>query len=63
MSSATSVSDWLESNWRLDLTLSEWWDLLFDAGYAFPTWPAASVAAAQHRGGRGDQQPRSLRPA
>jgi alkylation response protein AidB-like acyl-CoA dehydrogenase len=33
------VSAWVEENWRLDLTLSEWWDLLVDAGFAFPTWP------------------------
>ena len=24
---------------ELDLTLAQWWDRLFDAGLAFPTWP------------------------
>lgn len=33
------IKDWLDANWRLDLELAEWWDLLFDAGYAFPEWP------------------------
>jgi alkylation response protein AidB-like acyl-CoA dehydrogenase len=34
-----SVRTWIEDNWRLDLTLAEWWDRLADAGYAFPSWP------------------------
>ncbi len=32
--------EWIEANWRPDLTLGDWWDRLFDAGYAFPAWPA-----------------------
>ena len=39
MRTATPVSEWLEANWSLDLTLAEWWRRLFDAGFAFPTWP------------------------
>ncbi|UDY36685.1 acyl-CoA dehydrogenase family protein [Dermatobacter hominis] len=31
---------WIGEHWTPDLTLGEWWDLLFDAGLAFPTWPA-----------------------
>ena len=34
-----TVDAWIEDNWALDLTLAEWWDRLFDAGLAFPTWP------------------------
>jgi alkylation response protein AidB-like acyl-CoA dehydrogenase len=33
------VTEWLEASWSLDLTLAEWWDRLFDAGFAFPSWP------------------------
>lgn len=33
------VAGWIEENWSLDLTLAEWWRRLFDAGYAYPTWP------------------------
>lgn len=33
------VAEWIDENWSLDLTLGRWWDLLFDAGFAFPTWP------------------------
>jgi alkylation response protein AidB-like acyl-CoA dehydrogenase len=35
----SAVTEWLEATWSVDLTLSEWWDRLFDAGYAFPAWP------------------------
>jgi alkylation response protein AidB-like acyl-CoA dehydrogenase len=34
-----AVGGWIAANWHLDLTLGAWWDRLFDAGYAFPTWP------------------------
>jgi alkylation response protein AidB-like acyl-CoA dehydrogenase len=39
MSESQPVSEWVETNWRLDLTLAEWWQRLADAGYAFPHWP------------------------
>ncbi|MGD9703728.1 MAG: acyl-CoA dehydrogenase family protein [Acidimicrobiia bacterium] len=33
------VQRWIEAQWRVDLTLAEWWDRLAEAGFAFPTWP------------------------
>jgi alkylation response protein AidB-like acyl-CoA dehydrogenase len=33
------IQHWVEANWDLQLTLADWWDRLFDAGYAFPSWP------------------------
>jgi alkylation response protein AidB-like acyl-CoA dehydrogenase len=39
MSRVDDIHAWLEANWELDLTLELWWDRLFDAGYAFPSWP------------------------
>ncbi len=52
-----AVKEWLEANWSLDLTLAEWWDRLFDAGLAFPSWPqglggfAAQRQRSQNRDG------------
>jgi alkylation response protein AidB-like acyl-CoA dehydrogenase len=49
-----SVERWVEANWSLDLTLGQWWDRLYEAGYAFPTWPeglgglGAPAAEARH---------------
>lgn len=57
MGRADGVTAWLAGAWRPDLTLAEWWDRLFDAGYAFPTWPdglggfGASVAEARQVSG------------
>jgi len=39
MVDAERVQRWIEEHWSLDLTVAQWWDLLFDAGYAFPSWP------------------------
>jgi len=39
VSRATAAAEWVTANWNLDLTLAEWWDRLFEAGYAFPSWP------------------------
>ena len=39
MRSAEAAPDWIAEHWSPDLTLAAWWELLFDAGYAFPTWP------------------------
>src|SRR5690348_1485986 len=36
---ASECEAWIGDHWSPDLTLAEWWALLFDAGYAFPTWP------------------------
>jgi alkylation response protein AidB-like acyl-CoA dehydrogenase len=30
---------WYSSHWDPDLPLGEWWDLLADAGWSFPSWP------------------------
>ncbi len=37
--SADGIEAWIAEHWDPDLTLGQWWDLLWDAGYAFPTWP------------------------
>lgn len=37
---ARDVARWVREHWREGLTLREWWGLLFEHGYAFPTWPA-----------------------
>jgi alkylation response protein AidB-like acyl-CoA dehydrogenase len=31
---------WVEATWRLDMKLSEWWQALAEAGFAFPHWPS-----------------------
>ena len=36
---AERVERWVAQHWAPELMLSQWWDLLWDAGYAFPTWP------------------------
>jgi alkylation response protein AidB-like acyl-CoA dehydrogenase len=36
---ADEVQAWVEENWKQSLTVREWWRLLADAGYAYPTWP------------------------
>lgn len=30
---------WIGANWGPDLTVRQWWQRLFDAGWAFPSWP------------------------
>jgi alkylation response protein AidB-like acyl-CoA dehydrogenase len=37
---ATEVREWVEREWHLDLPLRQWWQKLFEAGFAHPTWPA-----------------------
>ncbi|MFZ1489011.1 MAG: acyl-CoA dehydrogenase family protein [Ilumatobacteraceae bacterium] len=39
MSISTDVAVWVADNWRLDITLREWWQRLSAAGLAFPMWP------------------------
>ena len=44
MSSSTDVvrdevAAWLDDHWDLDRTVGEWWQLLADSGWGFPTWP------------------------
>lgn len=34
------VKSWLAQAWDPDLTVSEWWSLLADSGWAVPTWPS-----------------------
>lgn len=31
--------EWFEGHWNPAMPLGEWWRLLADSGYAFPTWP------------------------
>ena len=31
---------WLKANWDPALTVRQWWALLADSGWGFPTWPA-----------------------
>ena len=52
-SSVEQVERWVGEHWSPELTLAQWWDLLWDAGYAFPSWPvglgglAATAAEAR----------------
>jgi alkylation response protein AidB-like acyl-CoA dehydrogenase len=50
MTMSTSVYDeafhWYSENWDPDLPVGEWWVLLAEAGWSFPTWP-------EGRGGHG----------
>jgi alkylation response protein AidB-like acyl-CoA dehydrogenase len=33
------VTAWLAANWDPELTVGQWWQLLSDSGWGFPTWP------------------------
>ncbi len=33
------VSAWVDEHWRPDLTVGQWWALLAESGWGFPTWP------------------------
>jgi alkylation response protein AidB-like acyl-CoA dehydrogenase len=33
------VTAWLEEHWDPGLTVGQWWQLLADSGWGFPTWP------------------------
>lgn len=33
------ASAWYRENWDPSMPLGQWWDLLADAGWAFPSWP------------------------
>jgi alkylation response protein AidB-like acyl-CoA dehydrogenase len=50
MTTSTFVYDqafqWYSENWDPDLPVGEWWVLLAEAGWSFPSWP-------EGRGGRG----------
>jgi alkylation response protein AidB-like acyl-CoA dehydrogenase len=37
---------WFEANWNPDMSLGDWWAVLAESGWGFPTWPT-------HRYGRG----------
>ena len=37
---AAGVQAWVDASWDESLTVREWWRRLFDAGYAYPSWPA-----------------------
>jgi alkylation response protein AidB-like acyl-CoA dehydrogenase len=39
MCTAEAAPGWIAEHWSPELALAGWWGLLFDAGYAFPTWP------------------------
>ena len=39
------VHAWVDANWRLDLTVREWWRRLVEAGYAYPAWPPGAGGA------------------
>ncbi|MFT7645279.1 MAG: alkylation response protein AidB-like acyl-CoA dehydrogenase [Candidatus Poriferisodalaceae bacterium] len=34
-----AAADWYAANWDPTLPLGQWWEKLFAAGWAFPTWP------------------------
>ncbi|RYE04471.1 MAG: acyl-CoA dehydrogenase [Sphingomonadales bacterium] len=33
------ASAWLQENWQPGLTVRQWWRLLAESGWAYPTWP------------------------
>ena len=33
------VTAWLEEHWDPELSVGQWWQLLADSGWGFPTWP------------------------
>lgn len=35
----TEAQAWLEEHWDPDLTVAQWWRLLAESGWGFPTWP------------------------
>lgn len=35
----TEAHAWFQENWDPDRPVGEWWEMLADAGWAFPTWP------------------------
>ena len=37
-----AVASWLDDNWRIDRPLAEWREILVDAGWGAPDWPAWS---------------------
>ncbi len=36
---AEQAGEWFEQHWDPELSLGEWWRLLAESGWAFPTWP------------------------
>ncbi len=36
---AAEARAWAKEHWDLDLTVAEWWALLAESGWGFPTWP------------------------
>ena len=57
----TDAHNWFAEHWSNDLALGEWWRLLAESGWGFPTWPvgrfgrglpshtASVVADVRHR--------------
>ena len=39
MSAATDARSWLGQNWDPEMALGEWWTLLAESGWGFPTYP------------------------
>lgn len=35
----TEAAGWLREHWDPDLRVREWWELLAESGWGFPTWP------------------------
>src|SRR5829696_2926182 len=42
---ADEVSEWVEANGSLDLSVREWWRRLFEVGYCYPMWPEGAGGA------------------
>ena len=36
---AGEAREWFEASWDTSLTLRQWWSLLAESGWGFPTWP------------------------
>ena len=35
----SEAMEWYENNWDPNCSLGDWWKLLAEAGWAFPSWP------------------------
>lgn len=40
MDRVAEATRWLDENWDPEITVGEWWRLLADSGWGYPTWPS-----------------------
>lgn len=46
---ATEAEEWATANWDPDLTVGQWWDLLFEARYSLPSLPETAYGRGYTR--------------